>query len=104
MSRGRPRSTDFVSFRCGKPQLGNSPRTQTGGSVRRFTRLTFSLCLLSLVTLSGCHGLVPHDTQSLLVPKFLTDQRFLASSRVSGLRLPLCPIWLPCFDAGPPPA
>ena len=34
------------------------------------------LLLLSLMTLSGCQGLVPHDTQSLLIPRFHRSEIF----------------------------
>jgi uncharacterized protein with PQ loop repeat len=35
----------------------------------RGDNLTVAIILPSLVALSGCHDLVPHDTQSLLVPR-----------------------------------
>jgi len=31
---------------------------------------SFALLLLSLMTVCGCEGLVPHDTSSLLIPRF----------------------------------
>ena len=37
--------------------------------MNRFTRTAAVLLLPSLVLLSGCEDLVPHDTQSLLVPR-----------------------------------
>ncbi len=37
--------------------------------MRRFNT-SFALLLLSLVTVCGCEGLVPHDTSSLLIPRF----------------------------------
>jgi len=36
----------------------------------RFNCLWFAVLFLSLVTLQGCHDLVPRDTSSLLIPKF----------------------------------
>ena len=36
----------------------------------RFKRITFAVLFLSLITLCGCQKLVPHDTSSLLLPKF----------------------------------
>jgi MtN3 and saliva related transmembrane protein len=36
----------------------------------RPSRLTLAVLLLSLITLNGCQGLVPHDTRSLLIPRF----------------------------------
>ena len=33
-------------------------------------RVTLAVLGLSLVTLYGCQGLVPHDTRSLLIPRF----------------------------------
>ena len=33
-------------------------------------RITRSALLLGLVAMAGCAGLVPHDTQSLLAPRF----------------------------------
>ena len=38
--------------------------------IARFHRLTLALVLAVLITLSGCQGLVPRDTSSLLVPRF----------------------------------
>jgi len=38
-------------------------------SMGRGDNLTVAIILPSLVALSGCHDLVPHDTQSLLVPR-----------------------------------
>jgi len=35
----------------------------------RFKRVTLALLFLSLIMLYGCQDLVPHDTQSLLIPK-----------------------------------
>jgi MtN3 and saliva related transmembrane protein len=34
----------------------------------RFSRVTLPVLFLSVIALTGCHGLVPHDTQSLLDP------------------------------------
>ena len=36
----------------------------------RFKRVTLGVLFLGLITLYGCQGLVPHDTQSLLIPRF----------------------------------
>jgi MtN3 and saliva related transmembrane protein len=36
----------------------------------RFNRVTLAVLFLSLIPLFGCPSLVPHDTQSLLLPKF----------------------------------
>jgi MtN3 and saliva related transmembrane protein len=36
--------------------------------MHRLNRLTLAIFLPSLIVLSGCAGLVPHDTKSLLVP------------------------------------
>src|SRR5215467_11648218 len=36
----------------------------------RFKGASFALLLLSLITLSGCKGLEPRDTSSLLIPRF----------------------------------
>jgi MtN3 and saliva related transmembrane protein len=38
--------------------------------MHRFNAASFALLLLGLMTLSGCEGLVPHDTSSLLIPRF----------------------------------
>ena len=34
----------------------------------RFSRVTLPVLFLSVIALTGCQGLVPHDTQSLLDP------------------------------------
>jgi len=44
--------------------------------MRRFSKLTFSLFFLSLITLCGCQKLVPHDTSSLLIPRFQRSEIF----------------------------
>lgn len=36
----------------------------------RYKRVTQAILLLSVVVLCGCEGLIPHDTRSLLVPRF----------------------------------
>lgn len=36
----------------------------------RFNKLTFALVVAAAITLPGCQGLVPHDTSSLLIPRF----------------------------------
>ena len=36
----------------------------------RFHRVMLAVLLFSLITLYGCQDLVPHDTQSLLIPRF----------------------------------
>ena len=36
----------------------------------RFNGASLALILLGLMTLSGCEDLVPHDTSSLLIPRF----------------------------------
>jgi MtN3 and saliva related transmembrane protein len=38
--------------------------------MRRFNILWLAVFFLSLISLYGCQDLVPHDTQSLLVPRF----------------------------------
>jgi MtN3 and saliva related transmembrane protein len=38
--------------------------------VERFHRVTFVVVVMTLIDLSGCQGLVPQDTQSLLIPTF----------------------------------
>jgi uncharacterized protein with PQ loop repeat len=42
----------------------------------RFTRVLLAVLPLSLIMLCGCRDLVPHDTQSLLVPKFHRSEVF----------------------------
>jgi len=44
--------------------------------MRRFTQLTFSLSLLSLIALCGCAGLAPQDRASLLMPRFHRSEVF----------------------------
>lgn len=39
-------------------------------AIVRCSRLTLALILPALITLCSCQGLVPHDTSSLLVPRF----------------------------------
>jgi MtN3 and saliva related transmembrane protein len=36
----------------------------------RFNSFWFTVLFLSLITLFGCQDLVPHDTQSLFIPRF----------------------------------
>ena len=42
----------------------------------RFNKLTLAVLILSLITLSACEGLVPHDTKSLLIPRFKRSEIF----------------------------
>jgi uncharacterized protein with PQ loop repeat len=42
----------------------------------RLNRVMLAVLFLSLLTLCGCHGWVPHDTQSLLIPKFHRSEIF----------------------------
>jgi MtN3 and saliva related transmembrane protein len=44
--------------------------------VNRLNRLTLVVILPSLIALSGCQGLVPHDTQSLLFSSFKRSEIF----------------------------
>ncbi|HTS09808.1 MAG TPA: SemiSWEET family transporter [Candidatus Eisenbacteria bacterium] len=44
--------------------------------MRRFTKLRVVLTLLATMVLCGCEGLVPHDTNSLLIPKFQRSEIF----------------------------
>jgi uncharacterized protein with PQ loop repeat len=41
-----------------------------------FRRVAIALLPLSLITLCGCQDLVPHDTQSLLIPKLHRSEVF----------------------------
>jgi uncharacterized protein with PQ loop repeat len=45
-----------------------------GMSKDRFNKLTVELLLLTVFTLGGCEGLVPHDTASLLIPEFTRSE------------------------------
>jgi uncharacterized protein with PQ loop repeat len=42
----------------------------------RFTRVLLAILPLSLIMICGCRDLVPHDTQSLLIPKFHRSEIF----------------------------
>lgn len=42
----------------------------------RLNRVSLGILLLSLTLLSACQGLVPQDTQSLLIPKFHRSEIF----------------------------
>ena len=42
----------------------------------RFKKVTLAVLLLSLIMLYGCQDLVPHDTRSLLIPRFLRSEVF----------------------------
>jgi uncharacterized protein with PQ loop repeat len=44
--------------------------------MRRFTKLRVVLLLFIAIVLCGCEGLVPHDTQSLLIPRFQRSEIF----------------------------
>jgi hypothetical protein len=59
------------------------------------------ICYLAvlLITLCGCQNLVPHDTPSLLNPKF---QRSEVVGIVAGFGrpLPLCRTWSRCSSDG----
>jgi uncharacterized protein with PQ loop repeat len=42
----------------------------------RFNKVTLVVLLSSLITLSGCQDLVPHDTRSLLIPSLHRSEVF----------------------------
>jgi uncharacterized protein with PQ loop repeat len=42
----------------------------------RFNRVQFGVLLLSLMALSACQSLAPHDVQSLLLPRFHRSEIF----------------------------
>lgn len=42
----------------------------------RLTKLRFALIFLISISLCGCRDLVPHDTQSLLIPRFHRSKIF----------------------------
>ena len=44
--------------------------------MRRLTKLRFVLIFLISISLCGCKDLVPHDTQSLLIPRFHRSEIF----------------------------
>jgi len=44
--------------------------------MRRFNIFWLAVLLLSLITLYGCRDLVPHDTRSLLIPRFQRSEVF----------------------------
>jgi MtN3 and saliva related transmembrane protein len=44
--------------------------------MRRFNILWLTVFSLSLITLFGCQDLVPHDTRSLLIPRFQRSEIF----------------------------
>ena len=44
--------------------------------MNRFNRATLLVLLLSFLPLCGCDGWVPHDTRSLLVPRFQRSEVF----------------------------
>jgi len=50
--------------------------------MNRFNRATLLILLLSFLPFCGCNGWVPHDTQSLLIPRF---HRSEACGFVAGL-------------------
>ena len=41
-----------------------------------FARVLFAVLLWSLAGLNGCNDLIPHDTSSLLIPKFQRSEIF----------------------------
>ena len=42
----------------------------------RLDRTIFPVLFISLITLCGCQGMVPHDTQSLLIPRLHRSEIF----------------------------
>lgn len=40
----------------------------------RLNRMTLTVLFMSLITLCGCQDLVPHDMQSLFIPRFLRSE------------------------------
>ena len=69
---------DATTRRRVRAPVGSARRKKLSKSRRmdQFKRVTLAVCVLSLLTLCSCHGLVPHDTQSLLIPKFHRSELF----------------------------
>lgn len=44
--------------------------------MRRFIKVKVVLMLFAAMALCGCEGLVPHDTKSLLIPRFQRSEIF----------------------------
>lgn len=44
--------------------------------MRRFAKLRFVLMLFAAAALCGCQDLMPHDTKSLLIPRFQRSEIF----------------------------
>lgn len=42
----------------------------------RFNRMILPVLFISLITLCGCQDMVPHDTQSLLIPRLQRSEIF----------------------------
>jgi len=71
--------------------------------MRRFTKLRVVLMLLAASALCGCEGLVPHDTESLLIPRFQRSEIFGFLAGL-GTTFPLFLICWPCFGDARRPA
>jgi len=44
--------------------------------MRRFTKLRAALLFFAAMALCGCEGLLPHDSKSLLIPRFQRSEIF----------------------------
>lgn len=47
-----------------------------GRRMDRINKVMLAVFAVNLLTLCGCNGLVPHDTQSLLIPRFHRSEIF----------------------------
>jgi hypothetical protein len=58
----------------------------------RFNRAILIILFLSVLPLCGCNGWIPHDTQSLLIPKFHRSEiiGFVAGLGTTFAGLPTC--------------
>ena len=77
----------LIAFRCGclsrtRPEQAGvrsvvsfKPSNQEMG-MTRLTKFRFALIFLISISLCGCQDLIPHDTQSLLIPRFYRSEIF----------------------------
>jgi MtN3 and saliva related transmembrane protein len=57
-----------------EPQTGADFSDDGGSNMGRFNRVTVAVLVLSFITLYGCKDMVPHDTRSLLIPRFMRSE------------------------------
>jgi len=68
--------------------------------MKPFSRAMMAILVLILFTFCGCQGLIPHDTQSLLMPKLHRSEIVGIVAGFGTTFAGVCLTWWRCSSAG----